>query len=262
MNASDYLQGLIANWINGDAFPTVPGQLKIALSEADPNDDGSGFDETTGGSYARQNITLTAPVTNEATGAVSSNNAAIVFSGLSAVTATHIAIFNNAGSQMLFYGPLSAVRTVTTGDSISIAVNAISIAFKGKYSKYLGEAVMNWCRGTTMPTAPTAITLELSTADPKRDGLSLAAPSGSNGYLAQEFEFDVPNFVSGTGTTITNVEPIIFGPAHTVSWGAISHAAIYSGVNMLIYGPLSTPKNVAIGEGIGFGAGSLSLVVR
>ncbi len=262
MNASDYLQGLIANWLNGDAFPAVPGQLKIALSEANPNDDGSGFDETTGGSYARQNFTLTAPVTNEANGAASSNNAAIVFSGLPAVTATHIAIFNNAGTQMLFYGPLSAVRAVTLGDSISIPVNAVNVAFKGKFSKYLGEAIMNWCRGTSMPTAPTTLTLDLSTTDPQRDGLGISVPSGSNGYLSQTFTFDVPNFVSGTGTTVSNVDPIIFGPANTATWGSVSHAAIFSGSNMLIYGPLSVPKNVAVGEGIGFGSGSLSLVIR
>lgn len=262
MNASDYLQGLIANWINGDAFPAVPGQLKIALSETNPNDDGSGFDETVGGTYARQNITLTAPVTNEANGAVSSNNASIVFSGLPAVTATHVAIFNNTGTNMLFYGPLSAVRAVALGDSISIPVNAVNIALKGKFSQYLGEAVLNWLRGTSMPAAPTEIKLELSTADPLRSGAGLAAPSGSNGYVSQAFEFDVPSFLSGTGTTFANVSPIIFGPANTLSWGAISHAAVFSGANMLIYGPLSTPKSVAVGEGIGFGSGSLSLTIR
>lgn len=262
MQATDYLQGLIANWLGGDDFPSVPGQLKIALSEADPTDNGSGFDETTGGSYARQNITFTAPVTNESNGAASSNNAAIVFSGLPAVTATHIAIFDNSGSNMLLFAPLSAIRTVTSGDSISFPVNSIELAFKGKMSKYLGEAVTNWLRGTAMPTAPTTIKLELSTANPLRDGTAIAAPSGSDGYLAQEFTYTAPAFTPGSGTAIKNADPIVFGPAVTNSWGTITHAAVYAGSNMLIYGALAAPKSVAIGEGIGFGAESMSLVIR
>ncbi|MFM7012597.1 MAG: hypothetical protein ACKO0Z_25240 [Betaproteobacteria bacterium] len=262
MQATEYLQGLITNWLNGDDFPSVPGQLKIALSEADPTDTGSGFDETTGGSYARQNITLTAPTTNEVNGAVSSNNAAIIFSGLPTVTATHIAIFNNAGSQMLFYGPLEAVRAVVSGDSISFPANSISVAFKGVISKYLGEAVMNWARGTSMPTAPTSVKMELSKANPLRDGTGIQLPSGSDGYLSQDLVFNVPVFASGTGTTITNAEPIIFGPASTTAWGSITYAAAYAGSNMLFYGPLAATKTVAVGESIGFAAESLSLLVR
>lgn len=262
MNASDYLQGLIANWINGDAFPTVPGQLKIALSEADPNDNGSGFDETTGGSYARQNITFTSPVTNEANGAASSNNAAIVFSGLPAVTATHIAIFDNSGTNMLLFAPLTAVRAVVSGDSISFPVNSVELAFKGKMSKYLGEAVTNWLRGTSMPAAPSTIKLELSKTDPSRDGSTITTPSGSDNYASQEFTYTAPVFTLGTGTTIKNAEPIVFGPASTNSWGTITHAAVFAGSNMLVYGALAVPKIVAVGEGIGFGAESMSLVIR
>lgn len=262
MQATDYLQDLIAEWLGGVNFPTVPGQLKIALSEADPTDNGSGFDETTGGSYARQNITFTLPVTNEANGAASSNNAAIVFSGLPAVTATHIAIFDNAGTNMLLYAPLSAVRTVISGDSISFPVNSIELAFKGKMSKYLGEAVTNWLRGTSMPSAPASIKLELSTTNPQRDGMSISTPSGSDNYASQEFTYTAPVFTPGSGTNIKNAEPIVFGPAVTNSWGTITHAAVYAGSNMLIYGPLAAPKSVAVGEGIGFGAESMSLVIR
>ncbi len=262
MQATEYLEGLVADWLSGSAFPAVPGQLRLALSEANPGDDGAGFDEVTGGSYARQNITLTAPTTNEANGAVSSNTASIVFSGLPTTTATHVAIFDNAGTNMLLYGSLSAIRSVTAGDSISFAANVISVAFKGKYSKYLGEAIMNWLRGTSMPAAPASIKFELSTVDPLRDATGFTPPSGGAGYVAQTFEFDAPQFVNGTGTSIANVDPIIFGPA-TASWGVVSHAAVYSvGGDMLLYGPLAVPKTVGNGEGMGFSAGSLSLLIR
>jgi len=262
MNMSEYLQGIVADWVSGAAFPSVPGQLKIALSEANPVDDGSGFDEVVGGTYARQDITFTAPVTNEANGAVSTNTAAIAFTGLSTTTATHVAIFDNAGTNMLWFGPLSAVRAVTAGDTISIPANAVTLALKGRMSKYLGEAIINWHRGTAMPTAPVSLVVDLSRADPLRDNSGINKPSAGDAYVAQTIEFTTPSFVSGTGTTISNIDPIVY-PDSTATWGLLTHCAVYTiGGNLLFYGALSSSKSNGLGEGIGFAAGSLSIVLR
>ena len=262
MNMSEYLQGLVADWVSGSAFPAVPGQLKIALSESDPVDDASGFDEVVGGTYARQDITFTAPTTNEANGAVSSNTAAILFTGLPTTTATHAAIFDNAGTNMLWFGPLSAIRAVTAGDTISIPANAVSLALKGRMSKYLGEAVINWLRGTAMPTAPVSLVLEISRADPLRDATGFNPPSAGDAYVAQAMEFTAASFLSGTGTTIKNIDPVVF-PAATATWGTITHAAVFTiGGQLLFYGALGSPKTVGVGAGIGFAADSLTLVLR
>lgn len=261
MQATEYFEGLIAGWLDGDAFASVPGQLKIALSDADPEDDGTGFSEITGGSYARQNISFAAPTTNEVNGALTTNTAAINFTGLPSTSATHIAIFDNAGTNMLFYGELSAVRAVTIGDTISIGAGAITLAMKGMMSKYLGEALIGWLRGTTMPTAPTEVRVELSRANPLRDASAFDPPSGGS-YEAEVLTFGALSFTNGVGTTLANAEAIIFGPA-TGNWGAISHAAIYHNNNsMLFYGPLAVTKTVTSGNGLGFAAGTLSLLIR
>jgi hypothetical protein len=261
MQATEYFEGLVANWLDGNAFPTVPGQLKLALSDANPEDDGTGFSEITGGSYARQNISFAAPTTNEANGAVTTNTAAINFAGLPTTTATHIAIFDSAGTNMLFYGELSAVRAVTIGDTISIGAGAISLAFKGMFSKYLGEALIGWLRGTSMPTAPTEVRAELSIADPLRDASGFTPPTGGS-YEAEPIAFGTPSFTNGIGTTIANAEAIIFGPA-TGNWGSITHVALYhNNNNMLFYGPMAVPKTVNSGNGMGFSLGTLSLLIR
>lgn len=261
MQATEYFEGLIANWLDGTAFPAVPGQLKIALSDTDPLDDGTGFSEIVGGSYARQNITFAAPTTNEVNGAVTTNTAVINFAGLPTTSATHIAIFDNAGTNMLFHGPLSAVRSVTVGDTISIGAGAVTLAFKGMFSKYLGEALIGWLRGTSMPTAPTQVRVELSRANPLRDASAFDPPAGAN-YEARALAFNTPTFSNGVGTTLTNAEALIFGPA-SGSWGSITHAALYhNNNNMLFYGPLAVPKTVSSGNGMGFALGTLSLLIR
>jgi hypothetical protein len=235
--------------------------LKIALSDADPEDDGTGFSELTGGSYARQNISFSAPTTNEANGAVTTNTAAINFTGLATTTATHIAIFDSGGTNMLFYGELSAVRSVTTGDTISIGAGQIALAFKGMISKYLGEALIGWLRGTSMPTAPTEVRLELSRANPLRDASAFDPPTGNN-YSPVAVAFGTPSFTNGVGTTIANAEAIIFDAA-SGSWGSITHGALYhNNNNMLFYGPLAAAKTVTSGNGLGFSIGTLSLLIR
>jgi hypothetical protein len=262
MKATEYMEGLLADWLSGEVFPAVPGTLKIALSETDPGDDGNGFDEVTGGSYARQNLTFAAPTTNESNGAATSNTAPIVFSGLPATTATHIAIFDNAGVNMLFYGTLSAARAVTVGDTISIPTAGITLAVKGMFSKYLGEAIVNWLRGTAFPTAPTQVTLELSRADPLRDGTGINTPAGGDGYVAQPMSFGGATFSNGVGTTIRNADAILYGPA-TASWGTLSHAAVYhNNGNMLLYGPLAVARTVPSGNGIGFAQNTLAVLLR
>lgn len=261
MQATEYFEGLIAAWLDGTAFPTVPGQLKIALSDADPEDDGTGFSEISGGSYARQNISFAAPTTNESNGAVTTNTAVINFTGLPTTSATHIAIFDSAGTNMLFYGELSAVRAVTIGDTISIGAGAVALAMKGMMSKYLGEALIGWLRGTSMPTAPTEVRIELSRANPLRDASAFDPPSGGS-YEAEVLAFGSPSFTNGVGTTLANAEPIIFGPA-TGNWGSITHAALYhNNNNMLFYGPLAVAKAVTSGNGMGFSLGTLSLLIR
>jgi len=80
--------------------------------------------EVTGGSYARQTITFDAA----SSGSIA-NNAAISFTGMPACTVVGIEIYDSAGSpKRLAYGPLTASRTVTSGDTVQFASSAITLS--------------------------------------------------------------------------------------------------------------------------------------
>jgi len=97
------------------AAPTI----YVALSTADPADDGTSACEPTGGSYARVE-TANADWTGAAGGAVA-NADAIEFAQATADwgTITHFALYDTAvGGHLLASGPLSSPETVAAGDSV------------------------------------------------------------------------------------------------------------------------------------------------
>ena len=78
----------------------------------------------TGGSYARQDLSVAAAV-NGAT----SNSADLVWTGMPAATVVGVEIWDSAGSPVrLWYGPLSATRTVAAGDELRLAAGALSLS--------------------------------------------------------------------------------------------------------------------------------------
>lgn len=260
MFASQYLEGLVAGWLRGDNFPADPASLELALSTANPTDTGGGLAEPANLGYARQAVTLSAPVTNDVSGAVTSNSNAIEFTAEGDIT--HFALLDDADN-VLFYGPLASVRHIVEEDTITFAATTLSFALKGLYGKYLAEAVINWMRSTAMPAAPAELRFALSTANPTRDGSGILEPAGIGGYGRQLIAFDTPDPVTGTGTSIANDADIIFGPA-TATWGSITHWAIYADAteNMVLYGALSAAKQIGSGSGFGINEGAASLLIR
>lgn len=108
---SNYLENkLLDHTLNVAAF-TQPSSLQLSLHTADPGEDGSTA-EVTGGSYARQAITFAA-----ASAGVSSMSNSPSFTDMPACTVSHIAIWDNTGTNCLFYGALSASKTVNAGDT-------------------------------------------------------------------------------------------------------------------------------------------------
>jgi len=118
MNLSDYLKNHIINHMLRNQAFTPPSALYLALFTAAPTAAGGGT-EVTGGSYARQAIVLTAPVT----AGVTDNNADIVFPTPSANwgTITHGAVFDaSTAGNMLLFGSLVQARTVATGSPFKV----------------------------------------------------------------------------------------------------------------------------------------------
>jgi hypothetical protein len=115
--ALDFILGLAAT------APTTP--LKVALVTANGDETTAGT-EVTGGSYARQNLTVAAAV-NGAT----SNSADLVWADMPAATVVGVEIWDSAGAPVrLWYGPLAASRTVAAGDEFRLAAGALTLVLQ------------------------------------------------------------------------------------------------------------------------------------
>jgi hypothetical protein len=111
------------DWILGlsSTAPTTP--IKLALVTANGSDTAAGT-EVTGGSYARQTLTVGA-----AASGATSNSADIVFAGMPACTVVGVEIWDSAGTPVrLWYGPLAASRTVAAGDDLRVLAGELDLS--------------------------------------------------------------------------------------------------------------------------------------
>lgn len=87
-------------------------------------DDATAGTEVTGGSYARQTLTVAA-----ASAGATTNSADLVFSGMPACTVVGVEIWDTAGSPVrLWYGALTASRTVAAGDELRLTAGSLSLS--------------------------------------------------------------------------------------------------------------------------------------
>lgn len=121
---SDFLENKIIDHMLRNQAYTPPATVYLALFTTATNDAGGGT-EVSGGSYARQAITLAA-----ASGGASSNSADITFPTATADwgTVTHVAIMDAlTGGNMLMHSPLDASKTVSNGDTFKVNANDLDI---------------------------------------------------------------------------------------------------------------------------------------
>jgi hypothetical protein len=121
---SNYLENALINATLRNTSYTSPTTVYLALYTSDPTDADTGT-EVTGGSYARQSITFGAP-----SNGVSTNSAVIEFpqAGASWGTVTHIGIRDALTvGNLLYHTPLTASKTIATGDVFRIAIGSLSV---------------------------------------------------------------------------------------------------------------------------------------
>jgi len=127
------------------------------------------------------------------------------------------------------------------------------------FSNYTQNAILNWLKGTTMPTAPAALYVGLFNGDPTDAGSGgdeVTTDIRTAGRLAATF-----GAVSGN-TSIANSAEVDFGAAaggETVSHFAIFDAA--SGGNMLGSAALASSQTVVTGNLVKFAVGALTITV-
>jgi hypothetical protein len=122
---SDYMENaVIDHMLRNQAF-TPPSALYVALYTVSPTDAGGGT-EVSGGSYARQTVTLSA-----ASAGATSNSADITFPQATADWGTIVAVGimdAASGGNLLAWGALTASKTVNNEDQFKIPAGNLTLS--------------------------------------------------------------------------------------------------------------------------------------
>ena len=122
---SDYMENKVIDHMLRNQSFTPPSTLYVALYTVSPSDSGGGT-EVSGGSYARQTVTLSA-----ASGGSTSNSADVTFPTATADWGTIVAVGildNSSGGNLLAWGGLSTSKTVNNGDQFKIPAGNLTIS--------------------------------------------------------------------------------------------------------------------------------------
>ena len=123
----NYAENKILDHIVGKTSFTMPTAY-IALSTADPTDDGSGMAEPSGNGYAR--VATTGATWDAASSGATANAAIISFPTATGSwgTITHFAIFDASTSgNMLAHGELDTPTAISTNQIARFAIGAFDI---------------------------------------------------------------------------------------------------------------------------------------
>jgi hypothetical protein len=123
---SNYMEDKIVEHFLRNNPTTPPAAVYVGLFESNPGEGATGGTETSYTNYARQIAAWTALDANGQT----KNAATVTFpangNASATVTITHLCLFDSAtAGNRLFYAALSAPKTLSPGDVLSFATNAM-----------------------------------------------------------------------------------------------------------------------------------------
>ncbi len=124
---SNYLENALINAVLRNTQYTSPTTVYVALYTSDPTDADTGT-EVSGGSYARQPVTFSAP-----TDGATENTGQIEFpvATESWGTITHVGIRDaSTGGNLLFYGQLAISKLISSGDQFVIKAGDLDISLQ------------------------------------------------------------------------------------------------------------------------------------
>lgn len=123
MSLSDTFETTTLNWLFTAGAVTRPTAWYIALYTVAPTDSTAGT-EVTGGSYARQAVTMTV------TGDTASNTASVEWPEATASWGTVVAaaiMDASTGGNIIAYGALTANKTISSGDVFRFPAGAFDV---------------------------------------------------------------------------------------------------------------------------------------
>ena len=123
-NLTDLSELRLLDWVNvvgTPARPTAP--LKVALVTVNGTESAAGTEVAPGANaYARQSVTFTAAAAGSA-----SNTALLQWTNMPAVTVVGLEVWDSAPTPVrLWFGPLTAAKTLSAGDTFELPVGALA----------------------------------------------------------------------------------------------------------------------------------------
>lgn len=120
----------------------------------------------------------------------------------------------------------------------------------------------NLFKTSTSPALPSKYYIGLSTTAPSINGAGVTEPATSAGYERVE----LTSLANGDNGCVTNSADINFKES-TANWGTVTHFVIYDSStvgkgNLLMYGALTTARNVETATIMTVKAGYLSLAIQ
>ncbi len=122
--SDDIVTKLLNATLRNTAY-SQPATVYLALYTANPTSADSGT-EVSGGSYARQSVAFASP-----SGGSTSNTGTLTFPQASGSwgTITHFGIRDALTTgNLMYFGALAVSKTVSSGDTVQVAISALSIS--------------------------------------------------------------------------------------------------------------------------------------
>lgn len=133
-------------------------------------------------------------------------------------------------------------------------------------STYVGDALLNWLKGSAYPAAPGSLYVSVHVADPGGAGSSGdVTMSVLNGRVQlPQADLGAPSASAGGGRQISNTAPLVLTNS-ALAPVTLTHFGIWSAStagNFLVSGQLAVPVVVLIGDVLRIAAGQLVIPVR
>ena len=255
---SDFLENELLDHVLKTGAYAVPANIYVALSTADPLDDGSGIAEPVGASYARVVMDAWDAAASRAT----ENTNKITFPQSTGDwgTITHWAIYDAiTGGNFLAHGDFTTSKAAPTGTNLYVAAGDIDVVFSaGGICDNLANKLLDHVFKTTAYTPETNLYVALFTTSPTDTGVAGTEVTG--GAYAREIMNAWDVAVAGASE---NTNAIIFTTA-TASWGTVTHFLLLndpsgaaSAANALIWGTVNPNRLIGIDDVAEYAAGAL-----
>lgn len=257
---SDFLENELLDHVLKTGAYSVPTDIYVALSTADPLDSSTGIAEP-GNGYARVVMNDWDASTSRAT----ENTNQITFPQSTGDwgTISHWAIYDTLSSgNFLAHGDFTVSKECPLGTNLYIAVGDIDVTFStGGVCDNLANKLLDHVFKTTEYTPETNLYVALYTSSPKDIGTTGTEVSG--GSYAREV---CNTWDASTGGASENTAAITFTTA-TASWGTVTHFLLLSSTgaasdsNTLLWATITPNRTIGIDDVAEYAAGALDITL-